>query len=169
MMKRGELRESIFKLLFIDDFHSTAEMPEQLSLYFDTLDIKELGLDAEDLGLEEEDLKTDEGFIGLDDEDRTYMEQKYRHVHEQEDSINQMIQKAAKGWKLNRMSKVDLSILQLAVYEIVYDEEIPVKVAINEAVELAKRFGGETSASFINGVLGKIVKDHSSELPQEDS
>ena len=55
------------------------------------------------------------------------------------------------------MGKVDLTILRLAVYEIEWDEEVPQGVAINEAVELAKRYGGEESPSFINGVLGKIV------------
>ena len=57
------------------------------------------------------------------------------------------------------MSKVDLTILRLAVYEVKYDEEVPVSVAINEAVEIAKRFGGGESASFINGILGKIAKE----------
>ena len=57
------------------------------------------------------------------------------------------------------MSKVDLSILRLAVYEMKFDEDVPVKVAINEAVEIAKSFGGDASASFVNGILGKIAKD----------
>jgi N utilization substance protein B len=57
------------------------------------------------------------------------------------------------------MSKVDLSVLRLAVYELLFDEDIPVKVAINEAVELSKRFGGEDSRSFVNGILGKLVRE----------
>ena len=57
------------------------------------------------------------------------------------------------------MSKVDVNILRLAVYEMKYDEDVPVKVAINEAVELAKKFGGDDSSSFVNGILGKIAKE----------
>jgi N utilization substance protein B len=68
-----------------------------------------------------------------------------------------LIDGACRGWKLNRLGKTDLSILRLAVYEICYDESIPEKVAINEAVELAKRYGGDSSSAFINGVLAKIV------------
>ena len=59
------------------------------------------------------------------------------------------------------MGKVDLTILRLAVYEMKWDEDVPERVAINEAVELAKRFGGENSASFVNGVLGKLAKQES--------
>ena len=66
-----------------------------------------------------------------------------------------------KGWKTTRMSKVDLTILRLAVYEMKWDSDVPEGVAINEAVELAKRFGGESSSAFVNGVLGKIAKQES--------
>ena len=61
--------------------------------------------------------------------------------------------------EVSRMSKVDVNILRLAVYEMKYDEDVPVKVAINEAVELAKKFGGDDSSSFVNGILGKIAKE----------
>ena len=59
------------------------------------------------------------------------------------------------------MNKVDLTILRLAVYEMKWDDEVPEGVAINEAVELAKRFGGDSSSSFVNGVLGKVAKQES--------
>ncbi|WP_230397904.1 transcription antitermination factor NusB [Novisyntrophococcus fermenticellae] len=139
-MKRSELRESIFKLLFMDNFNRAEEMPEQLTLYFDTLDREQ---------------------SGLSEQDQAYMEQKYRHVHEHLDSIDKLLNDTASGWKISRMSKVDLNILRLAVYEMVYDDEIPVRVAINEAVEIAKRFGGDDSASFINGILGSISREQS--------
>ena len=71
---------------------------------------------------------------------------------------NYIRDKYAKGWKTARMNKVDLTILRLAVYEMKWDEDIPDGVAINEAVELAKRFGGESSSSFVNGILGKLAK-----------
>ena len=57
------------------------------------------------------------------------------------------------------MNKVDLTVLRLAVYEMKYDEEVPTAVAINEAVELARRFGGDDSTSFVNGILGKVARE----------
>ena len=75
--------------------------------------------------------------------------------------IDSLLNENAKGWKTSRMNKVDLTILRLAVYEMKWDEDIPDGVAINEAVELAKRFGGENSGSFVNGILGKLAKQGS--------
>ena len=63
----------------------------------------------------------------------------------------------AKGWKTTRMGKVDLTIIRLAVYEMKYEEDIPVKVAINEAVELAKQYGTDDSPAFVNGILAKLA------------
>ena len=71
--------------------------------------------------------------------------------------LDEMINKTAKGWETSRMGKVDLTLIRLAVYEIKYDDEIPTGVAINEAVELAKKFGQDNSPSFINGILAKFA------------
>ena len=71
--------------------------------------------------------------------------------------LDSMVNEHAVGWQIDRMGKVDLTIIRLAVYEMQYDEEIPEKVAINEAVELAKKFGRDESSAFINGVLAKLV------------
>lgn len=133
-MGRREQREHIFKLLFMAQFNSTEEMPEQLSLYFESVP-------------------------KLDENDLTYMEEKYKHVLEHIEEIDEILNEYSKGWKTKRMSRVDLTALRLAVYEIKYDEDVPVGVAINEAVELAKRFGGETSGSFVNGILGKVAEE----------
>ena len=73
--------------------------------------------------------------------------------------IDEKISEASKGWKLNRIAKAELAILRLAVYEALYDDDIPVPVAINEAVELAKDYGQDESYSFVNGVLSTICKD----------
>ena len=132
-MSRRELREHIFKLLFLKEFTNEEEMPEQLGLYF-------------------------EGLVELHKDDQEYMEKKYALVREMLPEIDTMLNEASDGWKTKRMSRVDLAILRLGVYEMKYDEDIPVKVAINEAVELAKMFGGEDSSQFINGVLGKLAK-----------
>lgn len=133
-MGRREMREHIFKLLFLSEFNETEEMPEQIQLYFDSL----------------EDLKPLE---------QTYMENKYTNIKEHLEEIDGILNENSTGWKTKRMSKVDLNILRLAVYEMKYDEDVPVKVAINEAVEISKNFGGEDSASFINGILGKIARE----------
>ena len=133
-MSRRELREHIFKLLFLSEFSKEEEMPEQLGLYF-------------------------EGLVELHKDDQEYMENKYALVQEMLPEIDGMLNGASQGWKTTRMSKVDLAILRLGVYEMKYDETIPVKVAINEAVELAKMFGGEDSSQFINGVLGKLAAE----------
>ena len=68
-----------------------------------------------------------------------------------------MIDDVSVGWRVGRMSRVDLTILRLAVYEMKYDESIPVAVAINEAVELARKYGGDSSPSFVNGILAKLA------------
>ena len=73
------------------------------------------------------------------------------------EEIDKIINESSKGWKTTRMGKVDLTLIRLAVYEIKYEEDIPTGVAINEAVELAKKYGTDDSPAFINGVLAKIA------------
>ena len=142
-MHRREIREALFKLLFISQFNDPGEMPGQMQLYF-----AEDGICAEELG---------EGRIaGAKDEER--IRRKYSRILEKLPEIDGLLNETSSGWKTSRMNKVDLSVLRLAVYELLFDEEIPVKVAINEAVELSKRFGGEDSRSFVNGILGKLVR-----------
>ena len=75
-----------------------------------------------------------------------------------EGTIDMILSDAASGWRLNRMGKAELTILRIAVYEMRYDEDVPEKVAINEAVELAKKYGNDSSAGFVNGVLAKLVE-----------
>ena len=83
--------------------------------------------------------------------------------------LDSLIEKFAKGWKINRISKVDLSILRLGIYEISFREDIPFNVAINEAVELAKKYSNVDAGAFVNGILGKIPseKDLTVEGPSE--
>ena len=131
-MKRSESREHIFKLVFGLEFNAEEEMPQQLELYFDQL----------------EEAK---------EKDREYIQKKAQAVAEHIEEIDRLINEHTTGWKTTRMNKVDLTILRLAVYEMKWDDDVPVSVAINEAVELAKRFGGDESPSFINGVLARIA------------
>ena len=92
-----------------------------------------------------------------DDNDCAYISAKYRKIVEKLDTIDSMLNEKAENWDTTRMGKVDLTILRLAVYEIAFDEEIPTGVAINEAVELAKKFGQDASSGFIIGILAKFA------------
>ena len=129
-MSRREMRERIFQLLFRIEFHSKEELSEQL-LY-----------DADE---------------GEDDADAAYIREKTQAVSEKAAELDGLINEIAKGWKTTRMGKVDLTLLRLAVYEIKFDDDIPTGVAINEAVELAKKYGTDDSSSFVNGILAKIA------------
>jgi len=132
-MSRRELREQIFKLLFRVEFNRKEELAQQEAFF----------------------LTDDENRITEDESSQ--ISRKFNRILEKMDEIDEAINEKAKGWSTDRMGKVDLTILRLAVYEIRYDDEIPAGVAINEAVELAKKFGQDSSSAFINGILAKFV------------
>lgn len=90
--------------------------------------------------------------------DKKYFERLYSNVVANKDAIDEKIKEFSKNWSFNRISKVDLSIMRLAIAEILYEEKLPASVSINEAVELAKRFGGKNSGKFINGILGEVAR-----------
>ena len=131
-MTRRELRENVFMMLFRVEFHEEDEMPEQLVLF-------------------EEELEN------LNEKDSAYINHKCNEIFAKLTELDDAINEKATGWKTARMSKVDLSIIRLAVYEMKYEEDIDAKVSINEAVELAKKYGTDDSASFVNGVLAKFL------------
>jgi len=91
--------------------------------------------------------------------DHGFVEQLIKGVMKYIKNIDVYISKYATEWPLEQITIVDRNILRIGVYELVYDEDIPSKVAINEAIEIAKAFGGESSGRFVNGVLGAIYKD----------
>lgn len=148
-MTRREIREHIFKLLFQLEFYEPEEIEEQIDCYF--LRIEELSTE------ESKETLTTKKKAEPVQKDLDYIKTRYQKIEQKLGEIDSILTQATSGWKLNRMGKVDLNLLRLAVYEIRYDEEIPVKVAINEAVELAKIYGGDSSAGFINGILAKII------------
>jgi N utilization substance protein B len=94
----------------------------------------------------------------IDESDILYINDILSGSKRYSEEIDELINTHAKGWKFDRISKVDLSILRLALYEILYREDIPESVSINEAVELAKKYGGEKTSSFINGILGTVIR-----------
>lgn len=152
-MTRRELREHTFLLLFREEFHSPEEMEEQLSFYFDGIELTEDGEGEARYRM----LTAPQG------EEAELTKQRYHEIIRHKAEIDAVLSESISGWKLGRVGKVELAILRLAVYEMRYDEEVPEKVAINEAVELAKKFGADMSAGFINGVLAKLTCDKSVE------
>lgn len=143
MNKRG-LREQVFKLLFRAEFNSPDEMREQASLYFDS------------------------GDMTVTPKDQAYITDRCIAIVNQIPQLDTSISNALRGgWKISRLGKVELTILRLSVYEIQSDETIPAGVTINEAVELAKKFGQDGSGAFINGVLADFVpEDNSVKKPE---
>ena len=140
-MSRREMREQVFKLLFRVEFNDENAMQQQKELFFE---------DGAVAVSEDDD-------IVVADKAKEEIAEKYDKVVEKITQIDEMINEKTEGWKTTRMGKVDLAILRLAVYEIVFDDAIPGPVAINEAVELAKKFGRDESPKFINGVLAKFT------------
>ncbi|MFA5528335.1 MAG: transcription antitermination factor NusB [Peptostreptococcales bacterium] len=130
-MKRGQARELLMQLLFQMSFH------------------EDFHISMKEKFLEEYELDTQEEYFS--DALGVFMMHK--------DEIDRLISENLRKWKIERIPKVDLAILRVAIAEIRYMDNIPDSVSINEAVELAKKFGEEDSGKFINGILGKIVND----------
>lgn len=147
-MTRRKIRETIFKILFRVEFNPLEEMDEQIQFA-----LEELRGEPET----EEVLENAEEEAALEEtEEMIYIREKLEAILQNLTALDDMIQKASESWKLNRMGKAELGILRLATYEIIFEEEVPNKVAINEAVELAKRYCDEEAKGFVNALLGKI-------------
>lgn len=96
----------------------------------------------------------------LDEEDLLYVNQMLEGVKDHTEEIDEFVSRYSKDWMIDRIARVDLSILRVAIYEMLYrKEDVPTGAAINEAVELAKRYGGERSYAFVNGILGSVAKE----------
>ena len=102
------------------------------------------------------------------DVDIEYLDRVIKGTAAAVEEIDGLIEKAAPEWPLDRISVIDKSILRLAGYELLKDQDIPPKVAINEAVEIAKTFGGENSSKFINGVLGTLYRQSDRYTEEDD-
>ena len=135
-MTRRELRDHLIKMLYMREFHDKEEIGEQNMLYLSL-------------------------FADIDDESASKeILDRYSKIVEKLGTIDSIISRVAKGWKLSRIGRMDLNILRLAAFEISYDGEVPDKVAVNEAVELAKEYGcNESSYGFVNGILSSLIKE----------
>ena len=132
-MKRRGIREQLFKLLFRVEFNTPEQMPEQTKLYFDS------------------------GDLTVTEQDKAYLEARLADIMDKLPQIDEQLSEKIEGWKLSRVGKVELTLLRIAVYEILYDDDVPTGVAISEAVELSKKYGPDNAASFVNGVLAKFA------------
>lgn len=102
-------------------------------------------------------------------DDTTFVEELVAGVYDRQSDIDAVIAPAAPEWPVDQIAKIDKIILRIGVYELMMKRDVPPKVAINEAVELAKTFGGENSSKFINGVLGTIYRNSDFYEPEEES
>ena len=133
-MKRSAIRELTFRLIYSLEIQKTEDLEEQIELYLECNEVE-------------------------DNEAKEYIKDAIIGIKENINEIQGLIEKNLKAdWKIDRISKIDLSLLKLAIYEIKY-KKIPYKVAINESLELAKKYGEETSKNFINGILASVVKE----------
>lgn len=96
---------------------------------------------------------------GLDGIDFGYINNILEGINEKRAELDSIIEKNLQNWKLDRISKINLCILEMGIYEMLYVEDVPEKVALNEALELTKRYSDEKSVSFVNGVLDKVLKN----------
>ncbi len=141
-MGKREQREQLFKLVFMTEFNHPEEMPEQVLMYFE----------------ESQDAVEDDEVKFASEKEQIGISARFDAVMAKKSEIDEIINKNAVGWTTDRMGKVEIAIIRVAVYEMEFDEDVPQSVAINEAVELAKKFGQDESASFVNGILAKIAK-----------
>ena len=156
-MTRREIRDKIFKIVFTAEFNTLDEMRDQIDLAFD----REMPGDEEDDPLL---------YASVSDSDRQYITDKVMDIMSRKDDIDKTISEISEGWKLPRIGKEELAILRLGVYEVIYDSSIPEKVAINEAVELSKKYCDVSASKFVNALLAKLVKkDDASEKGSSDA
>ncbi|MDO4300769.1 MAG: transcription antitermination factor NusB [Clostridia bacterium] len=132
-MSRKDARKHIFNLVFQTEFNLDTDVKESIDTYT-------------------------EEYEGFKKDESDFISREYRGILANIESIDSYIDKFAVGWSISRLAKTDLAILRIGVYEIIFDEEIPDAVAVNEAVELAKVFSGDKAPAFINAILSKIVK-----------
>ncbi len=132
-MNKSKIREEIFKLIYSLEVQK-CENEDQINIYLEDTELSE--------------------------KDKESIKNNVLKIISLEENLKEEIAKNLKsGWNIERVSKINMTILKIAIYEIIYNK-LPYKISINEAVELAKKYGEETSASFINGILASVVKDN---------
>lgn len=142
-LNRHEIREKAVQALFPLDFQEGLSKQEAISYVIE---------------LEHEDWLDEDEMNFVPD----YLDQLVAGVITHQDFLDQEIEKYLRNWQLSRIAKIDLTILRLALFEMNYVKETPDKVALNEALELSKRYSDDASRKFINGILSNVLKDKNS-------
>ncbi len=140
-MNRRQLRDYTFKLLFHETFYREPELDEQMETFL------------------EQSMFPEDGQLLLVESEKEQLKERMADILDKLPEMDRKILEASEGWKPERMNRVDRTILRLACYEMDFDEEVPARVAINEAVELAKKYGGDDSPRFVNGILAKLAPE----------
>ncbi len=130
-MTRREIREAVFKIVYMSDFYSGKEAEEQAATFLSGLD-------------------------EMTDDEKKEIEGRADSIIEKKAELDAAINEKTSGWKTSRMPKTDLAAIRLALYEM-QEEGLDAGIAINEAVDIAKKYGDENSGSFVNGVLARLV------------
>lgn len=154
-MNRRKSREIAMKLLFQTTINKE-DFKEVIANLKENIEVENSELDITGLPTYKE---SDPESIDLEDVDMEYIIRVLKGVQENGEDIDKEIEKHLRNWKINRLSKIDVSILRICTYEFLYEKDIPKNVSINEAIELAKKYSADKSASFINGVLGSMLKE----------
>ena len=147
-MTRREMREHCFKMLFGVGFYPPEETAGQAQQYCSSPD--------EDDTMEDGTVEIIHR-VEMKEKERAFLTERVEDMAARIPELDGRLNEVAQGWKTGRMGRVELTILRQALYEMLYDKEVPEKVAINEAVDLAKKYGGKDSPAFINGILAKLV------------
>ena len=155
-MSRRKAREIVLCLVFEKEYQrdlSCEKLYKDLFENGDMAGIYNSFIDKE----EKENKKSPKS---LSEADENYIKNTFLGVFENIENIDDAISSSSIGWEYNRISKISMALLRIAVYEILYAADVPVSVAINEAVELSKRYDDSEAYTFINGVLGAVAKNH---------
>ncbi len=156
MMSRHAIRKQLFMLLFRADFFGMDEIPEQEERFFTQKDIEDR---EKVVDLWAEDEPEEESEERFSEEDKKEISDKFHSIMEILPEIDGQLNEKMSGWSTDRIGKVELTILRIALYEMNEEKKVSCAVAINEAVELAKKYGTEKSAEFVNGVLAKFAHE----------
>lgn len=141
-MSRTTARKHSFILIYCKQFQEDNDREDIYNKYLESVKTME-----------------DEDLIPISSKDEVFIKRVFYGTLDKIEELNELIKPKLTKWKIERIAKVDLAILQLSLYEILYENDIPERVSVNEAVELAKVYSGDDSPKFINGVLGKILSE----------
>ncbi len=141
-MTRKKIRENLYIMLFRLDFHDKSDLNAQADMWLEDLQGASANVKSE-------------------------LKEKFNGVIAHLSEIDEMIEAKSKGWTIDRIAKAELTVLRLAVYEILYVDDVPDRVAINEAVELSKVYCADKASGFVNGILASVVREKPADAEEE--